>query len=176
MRAASVSGVSSSSTGTARCRTIGPASSSVVDEVHGHAAHLDAVLERLTLRVEAGKRRQQRRMDVQDACGKASSIGAPKQAHEPGEADEADVARAQLAHERAIVVVAGRPASMTQMHSVSIPGVAGPLEPGGILHVRDDDGDRRARAGPRRMASMSACRLLPRPEMSTPKRRRVPDS
>ena len=36
-------------------------------EVHGRAGDADAVLERLPLRVEAGKRRQQRRMDVEDA-------------------------------------------------------------------------------------------------------------
>ena len=38
----------------------------LVDEVDGRPRHLDAVLERLALGVEPGKRRQQRRMDVQD--------------------------------------------------------------------------------------------------------------
>ena len=35
-------------------------------QVHGRAGDLHAVLERLPLRVDAGKRRQQRGMDVED--------------------------------------------------------------------------------------------------------------
>ena len=38
-------------------------------EVHGRAADADAILERLPLRVKAGKRRQQRRVDVQHPIG-----------------------------------------------------------------------------------------------------------
>ena len=45
------SGVSPSSTGTVRCRTIGPPSSSAVTQVHRHAADLGAMLDGLTLRV-----------------------------------------------------------------------------------------------------------------------------
>ena len=37
------------------------------DQVHGCARDLDAVLERLPLRVDAGKRRQERRVHVEDA-------------------------------------------------------------------------------------------------------------
>ena len=66
IRADSVSAVSSSCTGTARCMTIGPGVELGRHEVHRRAADLDAVLERLPLRVDARKRRQQRRMNVQD--------------------------------------------------------------------------------------------------------------
>ena len=38
-----------------------------VDEVHGDAEHLDAVVERLLHRAQPGERRQQRRMHVDDA-------------------------------------------------------------------------------------------------------------
>ena len=41
----------------------------LVHEMHGAAGDLDAVLQRLVLRVEAGKGGQQRRMDVQNAAG-----------------------------------------------------------------------------------------------------------
>ena len=41
-----------------------------VHQMHRRAGDAHAVLERLALRVEAGKRRQQRRMDVEDAIGK----------------------------------------------------------------------------------------------------------
>src|ERR1051326_5570430 len=39
----------------------------LVDEMHGAAADFDSVFERLPLRVEAGKRGQQRRMNIKDA-------------------------------------------------------------------------------------------------------------
>ena len=106
MRADSVSTVSSSSTGTAACSTIGPPSSSGVDEVHGGAGDAHAVLERLPLRVEAGKRRQQRRMDVEDAVRKRVEQRRADEAHEAGETDELDAARAQQLGQRAIVGVA----------------------------------------------------------------------
>ena len=52
------------------------------------------------------------------------------------------------------------------------PGSVRPREPGGAALVRDDDCDARAGASRALIASMSACRLLPRPEMSTPIARR----
>ena len=70
MRAESVSTVSSSSTGTAACRMIGPASRYFVDEMHRAAGDLHAVLQRLVLRVQTRKSRQQRRVDVQNALRK----------------------------------------------------------------------------------------------------------
>ena len=43
----------------------------LVDEVDGHAEHLDAVGERLLDRADARERRQQRRVHVDDALGEA---------------------------------------------------------------------------------------------------------
>ena len=168
MRADSVSGVSSSRTGTAACSTIGPASSSAVTRCTVAPATFDAVLERLALRVDAGKRRQQRRVDVEDArSGNASSRRRADQPHEAGEADERDVARRSSLASAAIEVVAvgERPVIEDQRLDA---GRARALEPGGIGAVRDDDGDARRRGVRRRSASMSAWRLLPRPEISTP--------
>ena len=53
------------------------------------------------------------------------------------------------------------------MTSVSIPAAAARARPGGVRTVRDHDRDAGVEA-PVAIASMSACRLLPRPEMSTP--------
>ena len=62
--------------------------------MHGRAGDAHAVLQRLPLRVEAGKRGQQRRMDVQDPVGKCVEQRRANQTHEPGEAHEIDVSRA----------------------------------------------------------------------------------
>ena len=62
-------------------------------QMHGRAGHPDAVLERLTLRVEAGKRGQQRRVDVEDAVRKRVEQRRADQPHEAGEADQLHAAR-----------------------------------------------------------------------------------
>ena len=51
----------------ARCRMIGPGVHARVDEVHGHAEDLHAVVERLLDRAQPGEGGQQRRVDVDDA-------------------------------------------------------------------------------------------------------------
>ena len=94
MRADSVSTVSSSSTGTAACSDDRPAIELGGHEMDGRAADAHAVLERLPLRVEPGKRRQQRRMNVEDAIGKRLEQRRPDQPHEAGQTDQPDVARA----------------------------------------------------------------------------------
>ena len=67
---------------------IGPPSSSARDEVHRRAADADSILESLTLRMKAGKRRQERGMDVQDPIGECREEGWPDEAHEPGQAND----------------------------------------------------------------------------------------
>ena len=98
----------------------------------GRAGDLDAVLERLLLGVDAGKRRQQRRVDVEHRVGKRLEQLGADQTHEAGEADEADArARAAPAASRAIEIVARRELAMVE-HQRFDAGVAGELEPGGI--------------------------------------------
>ena len=109
--------MSSSSTGTAACSDDRPAVEFGVDEMHGRAAHAHAVLERLPLRVEAGKRRQQRRMDVQDPFGKRLEQRRPDQPHEAGQTDQIDVARAQLLDERPVVGVAVGVVARARQHA-----------------------------------------------------------
>ena len=55
----------------------------LVDEVHGHAGHLDPVVDRLLDRPEPGERRQQRGVDVDDASGKRARNRRPAAACSP---------------------------------------------------------------------------------------------
>ena len=161
--------MSSSRTGHRRLHHDRAASSSRGHEVHGRAGDLHAVLERLALRVDAGERRQQRRVDVEDRVRERVEERRADQPHEAGEADERDAARAQLVRDRArrtssrdgerAVIDDERLDARPPRHASS---------PAALAPVRDDDGDRAPRAGRRRSASMSACRLLPRPEIRTP--------
>ena len=75
------------------------------DQMHGGAADPHTVLERLALRIEARKCRQQRRMNVEDAVRKRIEQWRPDEAHEPGEADQIDVARLSTSTSAAIVGV-----------------------------------------------------------------------
>ena len=95
MRADSVSTVSSSSTGTARLEHDRPGIQIGVDEVDGGARHTDAVFERLALRVESGKGRQQRRMDVEDSIRKGVEKRTADEAHEASQANEVEIAAAR---------------------------------------------------------------------------------
>ena len=64
----------------------------VLDEVHRDAEDLHAVVERLLDRADAGERRQQRRMDVDDRALEAPQERAREDRHVAGEHDELDVA------------------------------------------------------------------------------------
>ncbi len=72
------------------------------------AGHLHAVLERLTLGVHAGKRRQQRWVDVEDRARKRRAKTRAEPPHEAGEADEPRSVRPQCRDERRIVGVTRR--------------------------------------------------------------------
>src|SRR3989442_14215609 len=60
---------------------------------------LHTMLERLALRVEAGERRQDRRVHVDGTPGERSEVRGRKNPHEPGGTDEADPTRSELTHE-----------------------------------------------------------------------------
>src|SRR5688572_14031729 len=71
------------------------------DEMHGHSAHSDAMLERLTLGVNAGKGWQQSRVNIQYRVGKLVDQRGTDDPHEASEANQIDVARPELASESA---------------------------------------------------------------------------
>ena len=72
---------------------IGPASRSAVTKCTVTPLTLDAVLERLPLRVKTGKRRQQRRMDVENRVRERVDERRADEPHEAGKTHEPDVAR-----------------------------------------------------------------------------------
>ena len=136
-------------------------------QVDARAGDLHPVLERLPLRVDARKRRQQRGCTLRMAFGNASRSGAPDEPHEAREAHERDVAREELARQ-------GR--GRTRRGS----GTRGDRRPASRCRPRAPDRGRRhprdsrsrQRSSPpgdlRRWRRSSAWRLLPRPEMRTP--------
>ena len=71
----------------------------LVDEVHRAAGHLGAELERLGLRLEPGKARQQAGVHVQDAIGKRRDELGRDDAHIAGQADQLDLVLLQLGDE-----------------------------------------------------------------------------
>ena len=137
-----------------------------VHEMHGGAADAHAVRERLVLRVEPGERGQKRRVDVHDAIRKRVEQRGADEAHESCKADEADVARAKFVGDGAVVGVAVRKAARIQGQRAEARR-ARAREARGAGAIGDDDRDRGIE--PRcAIASMIACRLLPRPEIKTP--------
>jgi hypothetical protein len=94
----------------------------------------------LALRVQAGKRRQKRRVDVQHPVGERGKQGRTCQPHEPGQADDIHGARLENAHYGAIVRVSIRVLVGVQVHRFD-PGRAGARQSAGVRTVRDNDRD-----------------------------------
>ena len=112
------------------------------DEVHGRSGDLHAVPERLLLGIDAGERRQQRRMDVEHGVRKRVEQPRADQTHETGEADEADAALAQFLRQPRVEIVARGELAMADDERFDA-RVAGEVEPTGVGAVRDDDRDAR---------------------------------
>src|SRR5687767_9404470 len=72
------------------------------DEMHRAAMHLDAGLKRALVRVQSGKRRQERRMNVEQALAVARHERRGKDAHEAGERHYARRAAVNLGGERGV--------------------------------------------------------------------------
>jgi hypothetical protein len=98
------------------------------------------VIERLPLRVETRKRRQERRMNVEDARWVGVKERPADEAHVAREAHEADVPALELAHDRAVAGVAIRVRPGVDVHRLD-PGVPRARKSGGFASIRDDDGD-----------------------------------
>ena len=154
--------------GTAACSTIGPPSSSDVTRCTVAPVTRHAVLERLPLRVEAGKRRQQRRVDVQDAIGKRVEQRRADQTHEAGEADEIDVPR--LAAAAASAAIVGVAIGVVARVQVDASRCRRRARAAGRARRRGSRSRPRSsrRAARSATASMIDWRLLPRPEIRTP--------
>ncbi len=67
-----------------------------IHKVHSAAGNFDSVGDRLVLRVKARKRRQKRRMNVQDSPAEYANEKPYQKAHITGEEDELDIGVAEL--------------------------------------------------------------------------------
>src|SRR5271165_2487500 len=108
-------------------------------EVHGTARHLHAVVERLLLRVKSRKRRQQRRVDVQDAIGKLLYEPRRQQSHIASKADEIDFVVFQCGDDQTVVLLA-RYAFRRDDQRLQ-PAPPRRLDAGSVRLVGDDDSD-----------------------------------
>ena len=116
------------------------------DEVHRRAGHLAAGLDRAPVRVQAGERRQQRRMDVDEAALETRDEGRREDAHEAGQRDQVGrEARRSLrrARHRRPRAIANARWSTT---AVAMPRAAREREPGRLGPVADDRRDARVPA------------------------------
>ena len=102
--------------------------------------------------------------------GRRRSAGRRRCRMKPARQTRLDVARLQLPGKLAVVVVTRRPAAMIEDDGLDAGG-AGALETARIAPRSRSPRRSWRRGGRRRIASMSACRLLPRPEIRTPRRR-----
>src|SRR5205814_705028 len=78
----------------------------LVHEMHGAAGNLGAILERLLLRVESRKGRQQRRMDVENAVGKCAYEVRREQTHVSGKAYQVYLRALEFGNNLAFVLFA----------------------------------------------------------------------
>ena len=168
MRAGSVSPSSSGSDGDGALEDDRPVVDALVDEVDGRAGHPHAVLERLPLRVQALERRQQRRVDVDDALREGVEQHAVSRAGRtpPGRRARRP-RRGAPSTERRVVILAPRELAMVD-DARRDAGCRRPLEAAHARAVRDHDADAAVRSVPAATRSRIACRLVPDPEISTP--------
>ena len=109
----------------------------VVDQMHGAARHLDPVVRGLLLGVQARKRRQEGRVNVEDAIGKIIDKEVRQESHVAGETDPLGTRLDQLFNDRSImrfavgVVLVG---NYLRFDAV----LSRPLDTGRISTIRDD--------------------------------------
>ena len=113
-------------------------------QMHGRASHPDTVFERLALCVQAWERRQQRRVNIENALGKRIEQGRPDEAHEARQADQADIAGSEHVHEGAIPGVPVAVIARAEMDGFDA-CIARPAQPWRLSPVGDDNRDRRVK-------------------------------
>src|SRR5690606_9080197 len=82
------------------------------DEVYGTTVALHAQWERLLMRVQAGERRQQRGMDIDEAAFETGHESGREHAHEPGEQNIVRLERLNLGSQRLVKGLAAREVAM----------------------------------------------------------------
>ena len=127
-------------------RDDGAAVEGLVNKVDGAAGKLHAVMERLALRIEAGKGREQARMNVENAPAISFDKERREQPHETGEADEINSPRAKRRDDVALMLFTQTlPTLNDERLYLALRRVA---ETCGIVFIADDNGDFRIRDAP----------------------------
>src|SRR2546425_10203600 len=119
----------------------------LVDEVDRRAGDRDSVDERLPLSVQSGERRQQRGVDVHQPSLPDADEHRSQEAHETGQADEADVVALERLRQHGLIGGPGAVVLRVQEERGHT-GRRRALEGAGILTVGSDDDDARRIAEP----------------------------
>ena len=115
-----------------------PSVQSRCHEVDGRTGNAHAMHKRLTLGIQSRKRREQRRVDVEDAIRKGVQQRRPDKAHESGETHEGHSARLQRTRDRGVVNPAVRIVARIEEEGLDGRG-AGALQPCGVRSIRNHD-------------------------------------
>ena len=111
----------------------------LVDEVDGAAGDPGAEFESLTLGVEAGKRGEQRGVDVEDAIGVRGNKGGGDDAHVAGQADEIGFGFGECGEEGLVAGLGGEAGGGDMVGGDA--EVASGLQARGGGFIREDDDD-----------------------------------
>ena len=111
----------------------------LIDKMDRAAGHPHAVVEGLRLRFKAGKGRQQRGMNVENAIGKSGYELRRQKPHVAGQADQLHAMLAQAGDH--IGVVLGASAGFGDEDGFRQPQLTRGLQAGGLGHIRNDDSD-----------------------------------
>src|SRR3954469_9871483 len=144
-----------------------PGVDALVDEVDSDADHLHAVVDGLLDRPEPGEGREQRRVDVHDAAGKAADEGRAEDLHEPGQDDQLGPALLEPGR-KGVVAVAAVGVVGGGEDTRRDAGGAGAVEPARLRAVGAHGDDLHAVAPVRRVEDRLEVRALARDQHRHP--------
>ena len=110
------------------------------DEMDARPARLAARLDRTPVRLQPGERRQQRRMDVDEAAVEAAHEGGAEDAHEAGQRDDVGAVALDALGERVVEVLAVRERAVIDDLGGDA-ALAREREPAGVGAIADHGGD-----------------------------------
>ena len=114
-------------------------------KMYGCPGNAHTIGNRLALRVQAGKSREQRRMDIEHPAGKRVQEWSTDQAHEPREAHQINLTRLKDADDRSVVGLPVRVFTRCDNDGLDS-SIAGSLQACRVRATRDNNGDRRVQA------------------------------
>jgi len=112
-------------------------------KMYGCPGNAHTIGNRLALRVQAGKSREQRRMDIEHPVGKRFEEWSADQAHEPREAHQINLTRLKDVDDRPVVLLSASVRVRRDDDGLDS-GIAGALQTRRIRSIRNDNGNRRA--------------------------------